>query len=43
MEDAMSTRPVVVDGDAAGRTHVMISARVPTENARKIGGRAFLS
>lgn len=30
------------DGDAAGRTHVMISARVPTENARKIGGRAFL-
>lgn len=27
---------------AAGRTHVVISARVPTPDRRKTGGRAFL-
>jgi hypothetical protein len=28
--------------DAAGRTQVVIRARVPTQNHKKIGGRAFL-
>ena len=28
--------------DAAGRTQVVISARVPTENHKKVGGLAFL-
>jgi hypothetical protein len=28
--------------DAAGRTQVVISTRVPTENHKKVGGLAFL-
>lgn len=30
------------DGETTGRTHVVISARVPREDRRKTGGRAFL-